>query len=61
VIDKIIATKKNPTPDTVKNIKLVRDLSDTMLNGSLCALGGMTPYPVLSAMNHFPEDFGITK
>jgi formate dehydrogenase iron-sulfur subunit len=32
-------------------------LSDTMLNGSLCALGGMTPYPVLSALNHFPEDF----
>jgi formate dehydrogenase iron-sulfur subunit len=54
VIDKIIAGT-----DTVKNIKLVRDLSDTMLNGSLCALGGMTPYPVLSAMNHFPEDFGI--
>lgn len=52
VIDKIIAGT-----DTVKNIKLVRDLSDTMLNGSLCALGGMTPYPVLSAMNHFPEDF----
>jgi formate dehydrogenase iron-sulfur subunit len=61
VIDKIIATKDKPTPDTVKNIKLVRDLSDTMLNGSLCALGGMTPYPVLSAMNHFPEDFGIVK
>jgi formate dehydrogenase iron-sulfur subunit len=61
VIDKIIATKNNPTPETAKNIKLVRDLSDTMLNGSLCALGGMTPYPVLSAMNHFPEDFGIVK
>jgi len=56
VIDKIIAGK-----DTVKNVKLLRDLSDTMLNGSLCALGGMTPYPVLSAMNHFPEDFGIVK
>jgi formate dehydrogenase iron-sulfur subunit len=56
VIDKIIAGT-----DTAKNIKLVRDLSDTMLNGSLCALGGMTPYPVLSAMNHFPEDFGIAK
>jgi formate dehydrogenase iron-sulfur subunit len=52
VIDKIIEGK-----DRVNNIKLVRDLSDTMLNGSLCALGGMTPYPVLSAMNHFPEDF----
>ncbi|MGZ8984086.1 MAG: formate dehydrogenase beta subunit [Methylotenera sp.] len=56
VVDKIIAGK-----DTVKNIQLVRDLSDTMLNGSLCALGGMTPYPVLSAMNHFPEDFEIKK
>ncbi|HQT27268.1 MAG TPA: NADH-ubiquinone oxidoreductase-F iron-sulfur binding region domain-containing protein, partial [Burkholderiales bacterium] len=29
-----------------------------MLNGSLCAMGGMTPYPVLSALDHFPEDFG---
>ena len=56
VIDRIIAGK-----DRVKNITLVRDLSDTMFNGSLCALGGMTPYPVLSAMNHFPEDFGISK
>ena len=52
VIDKITAGV-----DVAKNIKLVRDLSDTMLNGSLCALGGMTPYPVLSAMNHFAEDF----
>ncbi len=43
-----------------KNIPLLRDLCDTLLNGSLCALGGMTPYPVLSAINHFPEDFGIT-
>lgn len=59
VMDKIIADKSKQIPDTVKNIKLVRDLSDTMLNGSLCALGGMTPYPVLSAMNHFPEDFEV--
>ena len=56
VIDRIIAGK-----DHAKNMTLVRDLSDTMFNGSLCALGGMTPYPVLSAMNHFPEDFGISK
>ncbi len=42
-----------------KNIPLLRDLCDTLLHGSLCALGGMTPYPVLSAINHFPEDFGI--
>ncbi len=42
-----------------KNIPLLRSLCDTLLNGSLCALGGMTPYPVLSALNHFPEDFGL--
>jgi len=54
VIDKIRSGK-----DHAKNIQLVRDLSDTMLNGSLCALGGMTPYPVLSALNHFPQDFGL--
>jgi len=54
VMDKIIAGT-----DHAKNIALVRDLSDTLLNGSLCALGGMTPYPVLSAINHFPEDFGL--
>lgn len=59
VIDKITASKNQSGSDHVKSIKLVRDLSDTMLNGSLCALGGMTPYPVLSAMNHFPEDFGL--
>jgi formate dehydrogenase iron-sulfur subunit len=39
-------------------VVLLRDLCDTMLNGSLCAMGGMTPYPVLSALNHFPQDFG---
>jgi formate dehydrogenase iron-sulfur subunit len=40
-----------------KNMALVRDLCETMKFGSLCALGGFTPYPVLSALNHFPEDF----
>lgn len=38
--------------------QLLRDLCDTMKYGSLCALGGFTPYPVLSALDHFPEDFG---
>ena len=37
---------------------LVEDLCETMKFGSLCALGGFTPYPVLSALTHFPEDFG---
>jgi formate dehydrogenase iron-sulfur subunit len=38
-------------------IELLRSLCDTMTDGSMCAMGGMTPYPVLSALNHFPEDF----
>jgi len=54
VMDKIIGNE-----DRAKNIALLRDLSDVMLNSSLCALGGMTPYPVLSALNHFPGDFGV--
>jgi formate dehydrogenase iron-sulfur subunit len=44
--------------DRQHNLALLRDLCDTMLNGSLCALGGMAPYPVLSALRHFPQDFG---
>src|SRR5690606_9068054 len=54
VLDRIIADE-----DREANLELVRDLCDTMLAGSLCALGGMTPFPVLSALNHFPEDFGL--
>jgi len=56
VMDKVMSGQNKD-----ENIALVRDLSDTMLNGSLCALGGMTPFPVLSAINHFPEDFGLDK
>jgi formate dehydrogenase iron-sulfur subunit len=43
-----------------KNLALVTDLCNTMKFGSLCALGGFTPYPVMSAINHFPEDFRPT-
>ena len=53
VMDKIIAGQDRP-----QQIHLLRDLCDLMLNGSLCAMGGMTPYPVLSALDHFPADFG---
>jgi formate dehydrogenase iron-sulfur subunit len=55
VIDRLTRGQNAPQQE-----KLLRDLCDTMLNGSLCAMGGMTPYPVLSALNHFPEDFGLT-
>ena len=40
------------------NRVVLEDLCNTMKFGSLCALGGFTPYPVMSALNHFPEDFG---
>jgi len=38
-------------------IPLLTDLCSTMKSGSLCALGGFTPYPVMSALTHFPDDF----
>src|SRR5215831_4492981 len=41
------------------NLALIGDLCETLKFGSLCALGGFTPYPVMSAITHFPEDFGI--
>jgi formate dehydrogenase iron-sulfur subunit len=40
-----------------KNLAVLDDLCQLMLDGSLCALGGLTPFPVLSALQHFPEDF----
>jgi formate dehydrogenase iron-sulfur subunit len=52
VIDKIIANE-----DRLENLELLDDLCNLMLDASLCALGGLTPYPVLSAVQHFPEDF----
>ena len=51
-IDQIIAGK-----NVEANLALIADLSETMKFGSLCALGGFTPYPVMSAITHFPEDF----
>lgn len=54
VIDRIVAGQ-----DRERNVGLLEDLCDTMVNGSLCALGGMTPFPVQSALKFFPGDFGI--
>src|SRR6266702_4365908 len=52
-IDKIRAGDGVP-----ENIAVIEDLCNTMKFGSLCALGGFTPYPVMSALKHFREDFG---
>ena len=43
-----------------KNLALLEDLCELMTDGSLCAMGGLTPAPVLSALKYFPEDFGLT-
>ena len=52
VIDHIVGGRERD-----KNLALLEDLCQTMLDGSLCALGGMTPYPVQSALKYFPADF----
>jgi len=44
--------------DREGNLAQLEDLCETMQHGSLCGLGGMTPFPVMSALKHFPEDFG---
>jgi formate dehydrogenase iron-sulfur subunit len=54
-LDRIIAGD-HPT----ENLTLLEDLCDTMAKGSLCAMGGLTPMPVQSALRHFPEDFDRT-
>ncbi len=56
VIDKIVAGE-----DRAANAELLEDLCQTMTDGSLCAMGGLTPMPVMSAFRHFPEDFGMKK
>ncbi|HEV2567103.1 NADH-ubiquinone oxidoreductase-F iron-sulfur binding region domain-containing protein [Sphingomonas sp.] len=43
--------------DPAVNLALIEELCETMKFGSLCALGGFTPYPVMSAITHFREDF----
>ncbi|MEI2825717.1 MAG: NADH-ubiquinone oxidoreductase-F iron-sulfur binding region domain-containing protein [Dermatophilaceae bacterium] len=46
--------------DVASNLVLLQDLCTTMTKGSLCAMGGLTPLPVRSALTHFPEDFTAT-
>jgi formate dehydrogenase iron-sulfur subunit len=52
VIDRIIANDNR-----TKNLELLDDLCELMTDGSLCALGGLIPLPVTSAIRNFPEDF----
>lgn len=55
LLDGMIAKRLERDNDDI----LLRDLCQTLLEGSLCAMGGMTPYPVLSALDNYPEDFGL--
>ena len=56
VIDRLVGGENAAAQEV-----LLRDLCETMTYGSLCALGGLTPFPVISCLNHFPEDFVKTK
>ena len=53
-IDKIVSGERRR-----ENLELLLDLCDVMTDGSLCAMGGLTPLPVKSALDNFPADFGI--
>ena len=55
IIDRIAGGADRPA-----NLHLLGDLTDLMLSTSLCGLGGLIPYAVVSAMKHFPEDFGAS-
>ncbi len=54
LVDQLVKSKR-PADEAA----VLRELCDTMTHASLCALGGMTAYPVESALRHFPEDFGL--
>jgi formate dehydrogenase iron-sulfur subunit len=54
VIDRLIAGL-----ETQGNVRRLEELCELMVQGSLCGLGGMAPFPVQSALRHFREDFGI--
>jgi formate dehydrogenase iron-sulfur subunit len=59
LFDAICEKKDNASTSSARtvNLDLITDLAETMKYGSLCALGGFTPYPVMSAIKHWPEDF----
>jgi formate dehydrogenase iron-sulfur subunit len=54
VIDRLLAARHK-----ARELTLLNDLCETLQHGSLCALGGLTPLPVQSALRYFPEDFGL--
>ena len=59
LVDRIIAGRSDSSRNGAQaaDLALLDELCDTMFNGSLCGLGGLTPFPVRSALQHFREDF----
>ncbi len=61
IVDRLVALRgpsaTNAGPARDAQLALLAELCDTMVDGSLCGLGGMAPFPVRSAVKHFPEDF----
>jgi formate dehydrogenase iron-sulfur subunit len=60
LLDRVIARRDSPAPeaaDGAHDLELLSELCDVMTDGSLCAMGGLTPLPVRSALAHFAEDF----
>ncbi len=52
-----LMTKIRSGENMADSLNLMKDLCDVMESASLCAMGGMTPIPVLSAMKKWPKDF----
>jgi formate dehydrogenase iron-sulfur subunit len=63
ILDRVIISRTSAVPGTASdrtgNLQLLDELCETMVQGSLCGLGGMVPVPVQSAIRHFPEDFNV--
>ncbi len=56
VIDRILV---GPPENRAAEVALLEDLCELMTDGSLCAMGGLTPMPVRSVLRHFPQDLGL--
>ena len=60
LLDRVLAARDTPAPgggDAARDLELLSELCDVMTDGSLCAMGGLTPLPVRSALRHFADDF----
>ncbi|MEH6649693.1 MAG: NADH-ubiquinone oxidoreductase-F iron-sulfur binding region domain-containing protein [Motiliproteus sp.] len=61
VIDRLTDPQRQSDQQHQDALELLHDLCDTMEDGSLCAMGGMTPNPVRSALQYFGDDFNHSR